>query len=116
MNNIIQLQDMVNKLLGLDQYTLAVFIDLQNPFDLMQKQDLLFKQRNMGVTERTYQFIRDFLANQYMRVRVGDTLSEEVGVVNGTPQGSVILPLLFIVMINDIPTSRPFWVSFVSFC
>jgi len=77
MENIIQLQDMVNKLLGLDQYTLAVFIDLQNAFDLMWKQGLLYKLRNIGVTGRIYQRIRDILADWYMRGGIGGGWSSE---------------------------------------
>ncbi len=47
-------------------------------------------------------WIRPFLQNRTIKVRVGGAFSETVGIDNGTPQGSVISPVLFNVMINDI--------------
>lgn len=36
-----------------------------------------------------------------LKVRIGSDLSNQYRIGNGTPQGSVICPPLFIVMIND---------------
>ena len=38
-----------------------------------------------------------------MQVKVGNQLSQSMTIENGTPQGSVISPLLFLIMINDLP-------------
>ena len=38
-----------------------------------------------------------------MQVRVGETLSKLYELVNGSPQGSNISPLLILIMINDMP-------------
>ena len=40
-----------------------------------------------------------------MQVRVGNTLSGTHAIENGTPQGSIISPILFLVMINNLPAN-----------
>ena len=62
----------------------------------------MFKLEEMGVGGRMFNWINDFLKQRVIRVRVGDAISSQGIVENGTPQGSVISPVLFIVMINDI--------------
>ena len=47
-------------------------------------------------------WVQDFLRDRTIQVRVGGTRSKVVSIENGTPQGSVISPVLFNIMINDI--------------
>ena len=49
-----------------------------------------------------YNWIKDFLFERSIEVRVGKSLSSSYLVDNGTPQGSVISPLLFTIMINYV--------------
>ena len=44
---------------------------------------------------------RTFLQNRTIQVRLGGMYSKIVGIDNGTPHGSVISPVLFIIMFND---------------
>ena len=53
-----------------------------------------------------YSWIKGFLTERSIRVKVGSALSEKFLLENGTPQGSVISPILFLMMINDIPTAN----------
>lgn len=56
----------------------------------------------MGISGRMYNYILDFLSQRSIRVRVGNGISEEFMVESGFPQGSVISPILFNIMVNDI--------------
>ncbi len=51
---------------------------------------------------RMFNWIRDFLNNRTIEVRVGMEFSSIYPIENGTPQGSVCSPMLFNIMINDI--------------
>jgi len=50
-----------------------------------------------------HNWIRNFLTDRHIRVRVGAELSYLFLMENGSPHGSVISPVLFIIMMNDIP-------------
>ncbi len=49
-----------------------------------------------------FNWIKDFLNNRTIEVRVGMEFSSIYPIENGTPQGSVCSPMLFNIMINDI--------------
>jgi hypothetical protein len=46
--------------------------------------------------------MREFLLGRAQRVRVGGQLSEQVRVTSGVPQGSVLGPLLFLMIFGEI--------------
>jgi len=70
--------------------------------DLVPHDRLLTKLAASGVDSRVVVWVREFLVGRTQRVRVGGRLSEEVKVISGVSQGSVLGPLLFLVYVNDI--------------
>jgi hypothetical protein len=50
----------------------------------------------------SFECTSEFLSGRRQRVRVGGKLSEEVRVMSGISQGSVLGPLLFLAYVNDI--------------
>lgn len=67
-----------------------------------EREGLLIKMNKMGIRGKLYNWVLEFLSERRFRVKVGSDVSEEFEIVNGIPQGSVISPVLFNVMINDI--------------
>jgi hypothetical protein len=102
-DQIIRLQDTINKFNFNKGYTLAVFVDFQSAFDMLWHSGLLIKMKKLGLTGNVFDFVKNFLLNRTMQVKVGGDLSSKQHLDNGTVQGGVISPLLFLMMINDLP-------------
>ena len=56
-----------------------------------------------GVTGCTLQWVEDFLKDRTQQVLVEGKAGKEAHIVSGVPQGSVLRPVLFLAVINDLP-------------
>lgn len=102
MDHILYLHQDINNSLCTKGKALSVFLDIEKTYDMVWKEGLLFKLDGMGIDIQMFNWIKNFLSNRTLKVRVGDSFSDTFVVENGTPQGSVVSPILFIIMINDI--------------
>ena len=57
----------------------------------------------MGIRGQILLWIRALINDRSFQVKVGVELSNVFILENGIPQGSVISPLLFAIMVNDLP-------------
>ena len=80
----------------------AIYLDFAKAFDKVDHQILLKKAESVGITGNLLRWIRTFLTNRQQQVRVGNVLSSKEWVRSGVPQGSVLGPLLFLIMLLDI--------------
>jgi len=102
MDQIIKLQDTIYKYIKSKGYTVGVFLDFEKAYDMLWKDGLLHKLGKIGINGNMFDFINSFIKNRSMQVQVGSSRSKVVTLENGTPQGSVISPVLFLIMINDL--------------
>ena len=85
----------------------AVFIDVEKAFDSVWHDGLRYKLMKGSLPRKMIRLISSFLSERTIQVNCNNHSSEEVKLNAGTPQGSVLSPLLFIYYVNDIPDLGP---------
>ena len=82
------------------------FVDLQKTFDRVPRDVIWWAMCKLGIDEWLAHLVQSMYKDVRSRVRVGDGYSEEFGVGVGVHQGSVLSPLLFIIVLEAL--SREF--------
>ena len=82
-----------------------VYIDLSKAFDCLDHNILLSKLKFYGLNDNAIKLLKKYLSDRYQYVQLGNTKSQLPGISRGIPQGSVMGPLLFNIVINDLNTA-----------
>ena len=82
------------------------FVDLEKAFDRVPRDVIWWAMRKLGIDEWLVRLVQSMYKDVRSRVTVGDGYSEEFGVGVGVHQGSVLSPLLFIIVLEAL--SREF--------
>lgn len=79
-------------------------LDLKGAFDNVLHSAILSRLNQTGCGHRVYSYISDFLTQRQAILKVGDLTSDPILLGDrGTPQGSVLSPLLFNLALLDLP-------------
>ena len=81
----------------------CMLYDLSAAFDCMDPEILCQKLKIYGFDLKSINWVKSYLTNRKQKVQIGDKCSKEMQIPFGCPQGSRISPILFIIMISDMP-------------
>ena len=102
---LVLLEHEINMALRSQKIVLVVSFDLSAAFDRASHLGILYKLAVAGVEGRALRWIAAFLKNRTFRVSLASCTSEPHGILSGVPQGAILSPLLFNVLMSDMPNN-----------
>ena len=96
------------------EVSLLVLLDFSKAFDTVNHRLLLEKLTILGFQKDSLDWIKSYLSNRQQKVITDTDKSDWSNISNGVPQGSILGPLLFSILVQDI-RQYIYWGSYHSY-
>ncbi len=81
--------------------SILALLDFSKAFDTVNHKLLLAKLQSLGFMTSAIQWVQSYLQDRRQRVHINNNKSDWLSIANGVPQGSILGPLLFIILTHD---------------
>jgi len=98
----LEMIDRVAMQLDRNEIPINIYLDISKAFDTLNHDILLEKLNYYGIRGNSLKLFRSYLKNRKQCVQYKNSVSDFLPIKTGVPQGSVLVPLLYIIYTNDI--------------
>ena len=99
---LLNVTDDIYEALENSEITFLILLDYSKAFDCANHKLILAKLQSAGFQDDALSFIKSYLSGRSQKVVTGSQESSWESVLNGVPQGSVLGPLLFTILVSVI--------------
>ena len=84
------------------EIVILVLLDYSKAFDCANHQLILAKSKALGFDDTALLLLSSYLSDRKQKIKIDNNESEWCNLINGVPQGSILGPLLFTILLTDI--------------
>ena len=99
---LVDITDNILKALDDSEIIILVLLDYSKAFDIANHKLILAKLKAMGFKNSALNWIESYLSGRSQQVVTDSGTSSWLNILNGVPQGSILGPLLFTILVSDI--------------
>ena len=99
---LLNITDDIYQSIDKSQVTILILLDYSKAFDCANHRLILAKLKAAGFQDDALSWILSYLLDRKQKVKTDCGESRWITIKNGVPQGSILGPLLFLVLVSDI--------------
>lgn len=99
---LLNIVDDIYKCIDKSELIILILLDYSKAFDCANHRLILAKLKALGFHQDALAWVLSYLTNRTQKVKTASGESRWITLINGVPQGSVLGPLLFTVLVSDV--------------